>query len=131
MKGFMTVNGKEVCVVNAHTSSEVDFNTNRKTQFQELITEMNKHSYVIVTGDFNAFSKNEFDLFKTAGYKLCNGGDFGWFDTWHNCGRPDNGWTNRAIDNIIVSFNISIQNVEMVEGQPSDHAPLVAELKIN
>ena len=131
IKSFITVDGKEICLINAHTSSEVDFNTNRKAQFQELITEMNKHNYVILTGDFNAFSKSEFDIFKSSGYKLCNGGDFGWFETWYNCGRDNNGWTNAAIDNIIVSSNISIQNVEMIEGQPSDHAPLIAELIIN
>ncbi|EOU1136556.1 BppU family phage baseplate upper protein [Clostridium perfringens] len=130
IKSFINFNGKEICVINAHTSSEVDFNINRKIQFEELIKEMKKHTYCILCGDFNAYDKSEFDIFKANGLELCNGGNFGWFETWHNCSRPNNGWTNAAIDNIIVSSNISIQNVEIIEGQPSDHAPLIAELKI-
>ena len=130
IKSFINFNGKEICVINAHTSSEVDFNINRKIQFEELIKEMKKHTYCILCGDFNAYDKSEFDIFKANGFELCNGGNFGWFETWHNCSRPNNGWTNAAIDNIIVSSNISIQNVEIIEGQPSDHAPLIAELKI-
>lgn len=131
IKTFINFYNKKICIINAHTSTDVDFNLNRKKQIDELIEEMKKHEYVIVCGDFNAFSKEEFNLFKDAGFNLANGGVLGWYETWHNCGRPNNGWINGAVDNIIVSSNISIQNVEMIEGQPSDHAPLIAELKIN
>lgn len=131
VKGYTTIGGKNVCIINTHLSYDVNPAVHRAAEIAELIAAMNKETYVVVCCDFNVFTKSEFDAFKNAGYQLCNGGIFGWFDSWTNLGRPDNGWTNHAIDNIIVSQNIKIQNVKLDDRQLSDHAPLIAELLIS
>lgn len=128
------INGEMITVINAHLSSQRDASQYRANEIQELITEMNTKQYVVLTGDFNVSSQSEFDAFKTAGYKLCNGGDFGWFDTWPIYENMPSEWSTdwpcNNLDNIIVSSNIVPQYVEAFECDISDHAPLVAELRI-
>lgn len=130
-KGYFVIDNKRICVINAHTSSEVDFNTHRKAEFEELVSIMGSEEYAICCGDFNAFSKSEFDIFKNGGLKIANGDLFGWFDTWTNLDRPTSGWDNLSIDNIVTTANISIQNVVCDRQDLSDHNLLFAELLIN
>jgi endonuclease/exonuclease/phosphatase family metal-dependent hydrolase len=126
---------KIVTIIDAHLAIEEDPSIHRASEISELITFMNTKDYVILTGDFNAASKAEFNAFKTAGYTLCNGGNFGWFDTWPVYANMPSGWATswpcNNLDNIIVSSNITPQYVETIECAISDHAPLVAELRIN
>ena len=129
------VNGKKVTVINAHLAIEEDPTVHRNSEIQELITFMSGKEYVVLTGDFNVASKAEYDAFKTAGYTLCNGGDFGWFNTWPIRANLPDGWQTtwpcENLDNIIVSSNIVPQCVKAIDCNISDHAPLYAELKIN
>lgn len=131
----LEIGGKEITVINAHLSIELNPATYRAADIQQLITYMDTKDYVILSGDFNVASDSEFNAFKTAGYTLCNGGDFGWFDTWPVWDNMWEGfstdWPCYRLDNIIVSSNIIPQYVETVECDISDHVPLVATFKIN
>ena len=126
---------KIVTVINAHLAIEEDPSIHRNAEIAQLITFMNTKDYVILTGDFNAASQSEYTPFETAGYTLCNGGKFGWFDTWPIRANlpPDWGttWPCTNLDNIIVSANITPQYVEAIECEISDHAPLYAELRLD
>ena len=123
------INGRKVCLINAHLSIEPDVNINRKFEYEDLLKAMEKEEYVIVFGDFNAYTVSEFDVFKNAGYSVVNGGKFGTFDTWTNFDKPSS-WTNKAIDNIIVSPNIEILSAKVDRRDLSDHNILIAELHI-
>jgi endonuclease/exonuclease/phosphatase family metal-dependent hydrolase len=129
------INGKTVTIINTHLSIELDSSVHRDADIQQLITYMNNKEYVILTGDFNISSDAELNAFKTAGYTLCNGGDFGWFDTWPVFENMWEGfstdWPTYHLDNIVISSNIIPQYVEAFECNISDHAPLIAILKID
>lgn len=126
-KAYTMIHGNRVCLFNAHCSLETDFTINRKQEFEELIRIMNSEERVILFGDFNAYSVEEFDLFQKAGYSLSSGGKLGAFDTWTNFDKPSS-WKNKAIDNIIVSSDIRILNVFVDRRDLSDHSMLVADL---
>lgn len=129
------LNNKAVTIINAHLSIERDPSTYRNADIQQLITYMQTKEYVILSGDFNVASDAEYTPFTTSGFVLCNGGDFGWFNTWpvmENMWEefiPD--WPCNHLDNIIVSSNIVPQYVEAVTCSVSDHAPLFAILRID
>ena len=126
----MVIGEKTIKVINTHLSIEVDPSVHRNADIAQLINYMDECEYVILSGDFNVYTDAEFDAFKTAGYTLCNGGDFGWFDTWPvNIGEQS--WGTKHLDNIIVSSNIVPQYVETYSCSISDHTPLVAELRID
>ena len=126
-KAYTEINGKRVCLINAHLSIETDFYANRKAEYDDLLKVMKEEEYVIVFGDFNAYTGMEFRNFTQAGYVLANCGKFGVFDTWTNFDKPSS-WGNKAIDNIIVSPNIEILSVVCDRRDLSDHNMLVAEL---
>ena len=127
-------NGKPITIINAHLSFEVPA-VQRAQDIQQLITYMNAKEYVILTGDFNVYDDSEFNAFTTAGYTLCNGGSFGWFNTWPVWDNMWEGfstdWPCYHLDNIIVSSNIVPQSVETYTCNISDHAPLVAVFEVN
>ena len=127
--GKISIGGKEITVINTHLSYEVDPSVYRSADIQELITFMSTRPYVILSGDFNVYTDAEWNAFTNAGFTLCNGGDFGWFKTWpiNISGSP---WGTEHLDNIIVSSNIVPQRVETYSTTISDHAPLIAVLKI-
>jgi len=126
---YTVINGKKVCLINAHLSLENDFNISRKSEYQNLLDVMKKQEYVIVFGDFNAYTTSEFDVFKEAGFSLVNGGKFGTFNTWTNFDKPSS-WKNKAIDNIIVSSNIEVLGARVDRRDLSDHSMLVADLLV-
>lgn len=122
--GYVTVNGKKVCVINAHNSTGTteEAIATRKKEYEHLISLMRREEYVILCGDFNAeVSVDEWKPFTDAGFRMANNGDFGSFVT---C-EPD-----YCIDNIIVSPNIKIKSVEVVEDTLSDHNMLIADLQL-
>lgn len=125
----VNIQGKTVTIANTHLTTEVDPTIHRNDDIAELIAFMNTKDYVILSGDFNVYTDAEFDAFKTAGYVLCNGGDFGWFKTWP-VNISGSLWGTEHLDNIIVSSNIIPQYVETMDVEISDHAPLLATLRI-
>ena len=129
LKAYVIINRKKVCLINCH----LDFDsTKRAAEINELITIMTAENYVVCCGDFNAESISDFDDFVTAGFNLANAGDFGNFITWP---RTTQTWPNGVIDNCIVSNNIKIQNVRLLDGTGSDgvsdHKALLVELQFN
>lgn len=128
-KAYTMINGKKVCLINVHCSIETSFAANRQREFDQMVEVMNQEEYVIVFGDFNAYSPVEFKTFTNAGYTLANCGDFGLFKTWPHFGT-ESSWSNQAIDNIIVSPNIKILDVELGPDGLSDHTMLYADLQL-
>ncbi len=124
---YTVLNGKKVCLIDAHLSIESDFSVNRKAEYEDLLKVMDQEEYVIVFGDFNAYTPSEFDVFKEAGYTVVNGGALGTFDTWTNFDKAST-WTNKALDNIIVSSNITVLDAKVDRRDLSDHSMLVADL---
>lgn len=120
--------GKQVAFYNTHLSYE-DLSL-RAQQLETLKEALDNDTceYLILVGDFNADQgTNEFDVFKED-YKLSNGKDGVWLDTYT---LEDDTMKVKSIDNIIVSKNIDIESVKMVANSLSDHNPLVAELVLN
>lgn len=129
IKSYIIIDDTVICLINAHLSYEAAV---RPHEISELIAVMNDEEYVIVCGDFNVEALSEFDAFTAEGYKLANGGDFGEYITWpHTTEASPNG----VLDNCIVSSNISIANVKMIDGTGSsgisDHVALVSTLIVN
>lgn len=120
--------GKEIAFYNTHLSWEnMEL---RKQQMEALKKAMDEDScdYVVAVGDFNADqSTKEFSLFAD-GYVYANGLDGKWLDTYTG---EDDSMNVNSIDNIIVSKNITVQDVKTVSSELSDHNPLVATLLLN
>lgn len=131
-KAYVYMNGRKVCVISAHLST-VD-NT-KIDNVNDLINAVANEEYFIICADTNidcnntdsALYQNTLQKFVNLDYKLCNGGEFGTFNTHEE--------TNAAIDNIITSANINIKSVIMdnqkaglVDG--TDHYPIIAYIEV-
>ncbi len=102
----------------------------RAQQMDELIAALGGDSceYKIIVGDFNADqATEEFDAF-TENYSISNGKDGEWLDTYT---EEDDSMQVKSVDNVIVSKNITIESVKMVDNDLSDHNPMVVELTLN
>lgn len=122
------VDGKRVAIYNTHPSWESQ--ALRRRQFRMLIEEVQADPtpYKIITGDFNADqSLYEFTMFLDDFY-IANGMNGRWLDTYNADDDPN--MKVDMIDNIIVSKNIRIKEVDMVENKLSDHNMLYAELEL-
>ena len=90
------------------------------------------HTHAIICADANSVTDTDKDNLAeraaTYGYVLGNGGKLGWFCT----NLRDVPW--RALDNIIVSENIIINNIvalgEWYNKLYSDHVPLIADVTL-
>ena len=122
------IDGKRVAIYNTHPSWESQ--ELRRRQFRTLIeyVQADPTPYKIITGDFNADqSLYEFTMFLDDFY-IANGKDGQWFDTYN--ANDDPNMKVNTIDNIIVSKNINIKFVDMVENTLSDHNMLYADLEL-
>ncbi|MDE0581564.1 hypothetical protein ON064_00680 [Planococcus sp. A6] len=126
-KAYIRLNGKVVCIINTHLTT-VDYQV-RVAQMQELIDLLANEEYAIITGDFNVLGDggtnapgSEYTGFLNSGYKMANYDYYGEFAT-HDTGKK--------LDNIIVTDNIQISNVQVVsDASVSDHYPIIADLLI-
>ena len=123
------IDGELVAVYNTHLTWE-DPNI-RAAQMEAVLDAMEADDtkYQLLTGDFNAQESNdEFDVF-LRDYNIANGLDGEWLDTYI---PEDATMKTNAIDNIIASRNIEIQNVEAVDEEEigSDHKILIADCKL-
>ena len=124
----LKVGDKWVTIFTCHLSTEENSTGVRQQDLAELKTWLDQKEYGILCGDFNSYDISEVtNVFSPSNYNIANGGDFGEFATWPH-GRES--WPNEAIDNIICTKNISIQNVKLVDCDLSDHKPLIAELSV-
>lgn len=108
----------------------------RRQEVKELVDILKTKSRFIVFGDMNNYDREIMKPFTDSGFKMANGGYFGWYKTWMKK-NPDTGeyyLENFEIDNIIVSPNITIANVEVLydefDNLTTDHLPFIAELII-
>ncbi|MGG4751227.1 endonuclease/exonuclease/phosphatase family protein [Proteus mirabilis] len=118
-------NGMNIDVYVAHPSFESM--ALRQQQFKTILEDMDNCNgkYKILLADTNADQDtHELDIFR-ANYRLANGGEYGWIETFHD---KDPMMKVLSIDNIIVSKNIEISDVKAIQSTLSDHYPLVATL---
>lgn len=124
LKNKIMVGEKEVIIYEVHLAYSAGYEALRQAQYQDLIDDVaqNNYEYVIFSGDFNAQTIDEYDIFKNNGYVLCNGGYTGEYDTLRDI----------TADNIIFSPNIKLNRFEVVEGYNlnTDHKPIRATLSI-
>ena len=126
LHSIVSVNGKDIHILNCHLSwSDLSIRTQ---QIQKCITEMKKYEYVVLCGDFNVLSANEFNTFTVNGFNLANCGYFGEFNTWGNFGS--NVQAFRAIDNIIYSDNLQLLDISINDDDISDHSIFMCEFEV-
>lgn len=121
-------NGKKIAFYNTHLSYEdMELRTQQMQTLKEAL-DNDSCEYKIIVGDFNATqSTKEFDLFKDE-YSISNGKDGKWLDTFNG---TDDTMNVNSVDNVIVSKNITINKVQMLDSKLSDHNPMVVELTLN
>jgi len=144
-KGYITVDGKRICIANTHLA----LNSARQNQFTEFLDMLEQEEYFIATGDFNfeinAIGDSEYNLSVqealARGFNSAQNGD-GIFMTWYSAKTVAESTRINALDNIITSSNIDISNVhvdttKLTDGLCEanniiiDHLPLVCDCTIN
>lgn len=117
-KAKVEINGKTITLFNTHLSYEKAEETiNQMSQlFNAVVDDGNK--YQVITGDFNTDILSHFDVFTSAGYKVCN----------TNLGSYKG--SSKAIDNIIISPSLSLESINMisVDDDVSDHNIIYADI---
>ena len=148
MKGYITVNGKSVAIINTHLC--VHNSEPRYAQMAELFEIAEAEEYCIITGDFNSNTQPltaetddyiyQYKPFVDAGYHLANNSPSAGFTNTHSTATSVASLSalTSALDSIIVSSNIMIQHaifdptkLSYENGQKFDHIPVVAYLLIN
>lgn len=120
------INGKSAAIYNTHLTHEGK--AARRKQLNEIIAVMNQDAtvYKILTGDFNTDQDYSeiYPMLET--YVIANGDQGKWLNTYN---LKNEEMKVYAIDNIIVSRNLEICHVDMVENTLSDHNMLYVDLK--
>ena len=148
LTGKITVSGKEITIVSLHL--DWSCKEKRARQLDSLAAFAKAQEYCILIGDFNPENlingqlchdgdsvapdtknmyKVDWKIFDDAGLDYANGGKFGTFGTIMNNGVPASPY---PWDNIVVTPNIKIRNVEVFyEPWMNDHAIVAADLEID
>lgn len=141
-KCYVTLQGQTVAIFNTHMQDSQP--TVRAGQAAQLLADMNNEDYCIVFGDFNTVAMSVTDAdyinvekpFIDAGYNMANWAS-GFTDTWFDGTTVAGSSEKYALDNIITSPNISIEEVffdqrkiEAQTGLVIDHIPVAARLLI-
>lgn len=127
MHSLVTIDGVQIALYNTHLSYEdvamPDGNDLRAAQMQFILELLNSDPcpYKIVTGDFNVLNFQEFDIFTDNGYKIVNNSQ-NKFDTYRGSDIDF-----LAIDNIIYSDNLQLQDCGTNDSDSSDHNMLYAK----
>ena len=125
VKGYTWLNGKKVCIISAHLSSDIDI---AKLNATELLNDLQTEDpeYLICCGDFN-YDTNvaEIAAFETAGYTISRGNVV--YD----------GHTYGPGDLIVTTSNITVKSVfcdtQKIDAsfvEYIDHLPTIAYLEI-
>ena len=103
----------------------------RASQFNEAMQILSNYDYAIFSADMNFADQEEMNsLLQIAsenGFKACNGGFFGTFDTIKSS------LYFKPIDNILVKGDVIIRNAfvpDAYDKLSSDHYPLIADIRI-
>ncbi|MDH6365508.1 endonuclease/exonuclease/phosphatase family metal-dependent hydrolase [Enterococcus sp. PF1-24] len=127
---------KEIAFYTTHLSVEsFDIRTKQLEQLKETL-DADPIEYKVIVGDFNTdYGINEFNIFADNGYNIANGHDGVWYETMaeKDSAREslDTSMTVKFLDNIIVSDNMEVLDVEVIKTDLSDHYPLVAKFALN
>ena len=145
-KGHINVNGKQICIINTWLDSSDTYWSERESEVAQLLSFVATEPYFILMGDFNVDCPNGtsdthytsfIKPFVDAGYNVYNNavrdGSFRQISTYY---RADG--THEALDQIITSSNITVENVfidrtkldDLVD-EKVDHVPFLADLIIN
>lgn len=132
VKAYVKINGVQLCLVGCHLSPAIeDAPAKRAVQIADLLALVENDTNVIIFGDFNVASTDEYAPFVSAGYKMTNGGYIGYFGTDYTGGDTS---VIHPIDNIIVSPNIYIGNIKVHADDysqlTSDHYAVTCDLTI-
>ena len=118
--------GKQVALISVHLNWNVNYHMLDLTQFIEFLQGF---EYFIAGGDMNASQAGQL-LFKTAGFNMANGGDYGFIST--SPGGTSKVSDRCCLDNIITSANIEIRHPysSITNVNDQDHLPILAEVVI-
>ena len=125
-RSVITKNGKDIAFYNLHFSWETL--QIREKQFAQLKDALaaDPIEYKIVVGDFNADQyHSEFYTFLDD-MDMVNGYDGNWYETYNG---SDSTMKHNSVDNILVSRNLKINNIKMVDTTLSDHNLFWAEVE--
>jgi endonuclease/exonuclease/phosphatase family metal-dependent hydrolase len=113
--------------------------TYRAAQIQKLITDFANETHVIICGDFNVSSADEYNAFANAGYTMANHGYMGNVLTYPSSGTEvwGTGGTKTMydapaspLDNIIVK-GFAMGNIRLIDNKElSDHCGVVCDLTL-
>ncbi len=130
-KAYVFMNGRKVCIISAHLSQG---QTECASNIQQILTDIQDETYVIICADTNidagdpTSAKYQATLkqFVDAGYVLANSGDLKTYPK-----------TQTAIDNIIVTSNITIkstivdtQKMDELGIDDVDHLPVISYIEL-
>ena len=121
------VGGKTVRFFVTHLSIEAHSGGIRQQDLTELAALLRECGSGVLTGDFNTYSIQEFER-PFSGLPMANHGVFGDIETWPHVSSV--GSWNKCLDNIIVTPDITMENVFSDDADLSDHRPLFADLLI-
>ena len=116
---------KEITVYNTHLTHESE--AERKKELEELlkIFDADNSRYKVLTGDFNTDQGYYENYPFMRKYQTVNGHAGIWYDT---CTEKEEDMKVAAIDNIIATRNLEIENIQTVSVDFSDHDMLYADL---
>ena len=116
--------GKNIVLYVGHYQPGAGYESNRETQYANVIADAtaNGYEYVIFCGDFNAQTISEYEIFKNAGYEICNGGYTGDHVTLRDI----------YADNIVYTSNLMETHFEVITGHTlnTDHYPILVTFKV-
>lgn len=136
-KGYITVGGHRICIVNTHLCTTAA--GKKPEQSQEVFEALANEEYFICMGDYNVLLEQYDTVIKQyidAGYNSAQWTEkFGMFYTYY--AGSDASGTKGVTDQIFTSSNIEINsvytnNIKLTDALSDkiDHIPLIAELSI-
>lgn len=124
-KCTLQIGREQVSFYNTHLSFEDSVVRMSQLDTLKKLLDQDPAGFKVVTGDFNISSTKEWELFQLD-YQLVNGYQEIWHDTFpgEDCGT-------HQLDQIILSKNFKIEQVELVKTDYSDHYMLWTEVTYN
>ncbi|MGN1344933.1 MAG: polysaccharide lyase family 8 super-sandwich domain-containing protein, partial [Traorella sp.] len=123
--------GKMIAFYNVHLSVDSsDPRELRQIQIAQIVQRiaLDPTEYKIIVGDFNA-DQDHYEFSRLLDmFNMANGKDGNWIDTYHENDDPN--MKEFAIDNILTTKNIQIDDVQIVKNDLSDHYLLYADLTL-
>lgn len=121
-RSLINIDGKDVAFYNTHLSYESLSIRSKQLETIKNVMDNDTSEYKILTGDFNVDNTDEYSIFSD-NYNIINGNNGVWYPTYseEDCITP-------SLDNIIISKNIEINNIEMIGNKLSDHNMLYTDI---